>query len=147
MYRPHFLIAKSFHLDITTPWWVTVRSNSWSCTRHVCRVHFFNSSKGVTSGDIPDHLWDSNWPYLSNSTLSAWWCRCSTATESKPFMSSLGTSGCRRLLPQLGRHAVRGRDMESQYAINGYQWLLVGKNEGLWQALKMGSGKTHINGY
>ena len=73
-----YLCSLSFQgcpLDMTTSWWVTVRSNSGSCTRHVSRVHFFNSSKGVTSGDIPDHMWDTNWPYLSNSTLSAWWCR------------------------------------------------------------------------
>ena len=39
----------------------------------------------------------------------------------------------RRLLAQLGRHAVRGRDMESQYelllmAINGYYLLLIAIN-------------------
>ena len=55
---------------------LSVRSNSKSCTRHACCVHFFHSSKGVTSSCVPDHIWDSNWPYLSNSTLSPWWYRC-----------------------------------------------------------------------
>jgi len=62
-------------LDITTPCWESVWSNSESRTRHVCRVHFFHSSKGVTSSDVPDDIWDSNWQYLSNSTLSPCWFR------------------------------------------------------------------------
>ena len=82
------------------------------------------------------------------------WCRRVTT------LVQVGAS--RRLQAQLGRHAVRGRDMECLYvlqlmvingyqwlsmAINGYQWLLMGHMQSLCHPMKMGSGKPLINGY
>ena len=98
---------------------LSVRSNSESSTRHVYSVHFFHSSKGVTSGDVPDHIWDSNWPYLSNSTLSPCWFRWF-------------------------RH-LQGNWVEVNHVVVGYKWVEVVVSRHNWVDMKSGVGILNAN--
>ena len=96
-------------LHICTPWRESVKSNS--SRSHVCCVHLLHSSKGVASGDVPDHFWDRDWPYLSNSTLSRRWFRSFRR-------SCRGRVGGSRRRAQLGPDAVRSEDIRMWYILN-----------------------------
>ena len=63
------LTFQAFPFNKSTEWWE--RGWSKSSSRHVSAVQISHSLKGLTSSNVLDQLWNRDWAYLSNCTLSA----------------------------------------------------------------------------